>query len=106
MEIFEGVMEADMAKMDGRGRHLYANTRNNPIEDIESHLPLRVSRYELREDVCGAGEWRGGFGSIREFEYLSDGAAAVEGEGHHFSPWGFRGGDDGGVASLNSRESR
>ena len=34
---------------------LYANTRNNPIEDIETHLPLRVSRYELREDSCGAG---------------------------------------------------
>ena len=25
----------------------------------------------------------------------------MEGEGHHFSPWGFRGGNDGGVASLN-----
>jgi N-methylhydantoinase B len=21
---------------------LYANTRNNPVEDIESHIPLRV----------------------------------------------------------------
>ena len=102
MEIFEGSYGGSHGK-DGMDAvdTLYANTRNNPIEDIESHLPLRVSRYELREDVCGAGEWRGGFGSIREFEYLSDGAAAVEGEGHHFSPWGFRGGDDGGVASLN-----
>ena len=102
MEIFEGSYGGRHGK-DGMDAvdTLYANTRNNPIEDIESHLPLRVSRYELREDVCGAGQWRGGFGSIREFEYLSDGAAAVEGEGHHFSPWGFRGGDDGGVASLN-----
>ena len=102
MEIFEGSYGGRHGK-DGMDAvdTLYANTRNNPIEDIESHLPLRVSRYELREDVCGAGEWRGGFGSIREFEYLSDGAAAVEGEGHQFSPWGFRGGDDGGVASLN-----
>ena len=102
MEIFEGSYGGRHGK-DGMDAvdTLYANTRNNPIEDIESHLPLRVSRYELREDVCGAGEWRGGFGSIREFEYLSDGAAAVEGEGHHFSPWGFRGGNDGGVASLN-----
>ena len=102
MEIFEGSYGGRHGK-DGMDAvdTLYANTRNNPIEDIESHLPLRVSRYELREDVCGAGEWRGGFGSVREFEYLSDGAAAVEGEGHHFSPWGFRGGDDGGVASLN-----
>ena len=30
---------------------LYANTRNNPIEDIESHFPLRVTRYELHEDT-------------------------------------------------------
>ena len=29
---------------------LYANTRNNPIEDIESHFPLRVTQYELLED--------------------------------------------------------
>ena len=34
---------------------LYANTRNNPIEDIESHYPLRIRRYELREDVAGRG---------------------------------------------------
>jgi N-methylhydantoinase B len=79
---------------------LYANTRNNPIEDIESHLPLRVCRYELREDACGAGRWRGGLGSIREFEYLSDGGGSVEGEGHRYRPWGFRGGDDGHPSSL------
>jgi len=35
---------------------LYANTRNNPIEDLESHLPLRIERYELRDDVCLAGQ--------------------------------------------------
>ena len=33
---------------------LYANTRNNPIEDIESHYPLRVTRYELNVDTGGA----------------------------------------------------
>ena len=79
---------------------LYANTRNNPIEDMESHLPLRIGRYELRENVCGAGQWRGGLGSIREFTYLADGGAAIEGEGHRFAPWGFNGGDDGQPASL------
>ena len=45
---------------------LYANTRNNPIEDIESHYPLRVTRYELNVDPAGAGRWRGGIGTIRE----------------------------------------
>jgi N-methylhydantoinase B len=101
MEIFEGSYG---------GRHgsdgmdavdtLYANTRNNPIEDIETHLPLRVSRYELREDVVGAGKWRGGLGSVREFEYLADGGASVEGEGHGFAPWGFDGGASGRQAEL------
>ena len=43
---------------------LYANTRNNPIEDIESHFPLRVTQYELLEDRGGAGRWRGGLGSV------------------------------------------
>jgi N-methylhydantoinase B len=79
---------------------LYANTRNNPIEDIESHLPLRVLRYELREDACGAGKWRGGLGSIREFEYLSDGGGSVEGDGHGQRPWGFLGGAPGRPAAL------
>ena len=66
MEIFEG----SYGGRDGRDGMdavdtLYANTRNNPIEDMESHLPLRIGRYELREDQCGAGKWRGGLGSIR-----------------------------------------
>ena len=79
---------------------LYANTRNNPIEDMESHLPLRIGRYELREDVCGAGRWRGGLGSIREFTYLADGGASIEGEGHRFAPWGFDGGLEGQPAAI------
>ena len=101
MEIFEGSYGGRHG-MDGMDAvdTLYANTRNNPIEDIESHLPLRVRRYELREDVCGAGRWRGGLGSVREFEYLDDGGGSVEGEGHGYRPWGFRGGGDGQPASL------
>lgn len=79
---------------------LYANTRNNPIEDVESHLPLRVERYELRENAMAAGRWRGGIGTIREFKMLVDGGFSVEGDGHRFRPWGFDGGIDGHVARL------
>ena len=102
MEIFEGSYGGRYGR-DGMDAvdTLYANTRNNPIEDIESHLPLRVTRYELREDVCGAGKWRGGLGSVREFVYLSDGGASVEGEGHCFAPWGFDGGGAGKGARLD-----
>src|SRR6266478_3482039 len=101
MEIFEGSY-GGRSGLDGMDAvdTLYANTRNNPIEDIESHLPLRVSRYELREDASGAGEWRGGLGSVREFVYLAPGGASVEGEGHVFAPWGFAGGKPGHPAEL------
>jgi N-methylhydantoinase B len=102
MEIFEGSYGGRQGK-DGMDAvdTLYANTRNNPIEDIETHLPLRVLRYELREDVAGAGKWRGGLGSVREFAFLSDGGASVEGEGHRYKPWGFLGGGEGAPAKLD-----
>ena len=102
MEIFEGAY-GGRAGSDGMDAidTLYANTRNNPIEDLESHLPLRIDRYELRTDACPAGKYRGGLGSIREFTYLESGGASIEGEGHAFPPWGFAGGHEGATASLS-----
>jgi len=104
MEILEGSYGGRQG-IDGMDAvdTLYANTRNNPIEDIESHLPLRVSRYELRDQAPAKGKWRGGIGSIREFAFLSNGAFSVEGEGHKYRPWGFDGGADGSTASLSLR---
>ena len=55
---------------------------------------------QLGDAASGAGEWRGGLGSIREFVYLSVGGASVEGEGHEFAPWGFAGGKPGSPAEL------
>jgi N-methylhydantoinase B len=71
---------------------LYANTRNNPVEDIESHIPLRVERYELRENAMAAGQWRSGIGAIQEFTFLDDAGVSLEGDGHAFQPWGVDGG--------------
>jgi N-methylhydantoinase B len=101
MEIFEGSYGGRYGRegMDAVDT-LYANTRNNPIEDIESHLPLRVNRYELREGVVAAGQWRGGVGSVRAFTYLSDGGFSVEGDGQKHRPWGFAGGSDGYPGDL------
>jgi N-methylhydantoinase B len=79
---------------------LYANTRNNPIEDIESHVPLRIDRYELRENAAAPGRWRGGVGSIREVTFLADGAISVESEGHKYPPKGLFGGSDGTPSQL------
>jgi N-methylhydantoinase B len=101
MEIMEGSYGGRFGK-DGMDAvdTLYANTRNNPVEDIESHVPLRVERYELREDAMAPGKWRGGIGTIREFRFLSDAGFSIEGDGHAHAPWGFDGGQDGLTASL------
>jgi N-methylhydantoinase B len=101
IEIFEGSYGGRASK-DGMDSvdTLYANTRNNPIEDIESHVPLRVTRYELREDACGAGKQRGGLNSVKEVEILTDGTISVEGDGHAHAPWGYAGGADGQPSAL------
>jgi len=101
MEIMEGSYGGRFG-LDGMDAvdTLYANTRNNPVEDIESHIPLRIERYELREDAMAPGQWRGGIGTVREFVFLDDAGFSLEGDGHAFEPWGFDGGADGHVASL------
>ena len=101
MEIMEGSY-GGRPGLDGMDAvdTLYANTRNNPIEDLESHIPIRIDRYELREGAMAAGRWRGGIGAIREFTFLDEAGFSLEGEGHAFRPWGFDGGEDGYEASL------
>lgn len=105
MDIMEGSYGGRYGK-DGMDAvdTLYANTRNNPIEDIETHYPLRVNRYELRDTGCAPGKWRGGIGSIREITFLEDGSFSVEADGHKFAPWGFKGGENGTVGELSIRE--
>lgn len=79
---------------------LFANTRNNPIEDIESHYPLRVTRYELVTDRGGPGRWRGGLGSIRDMTFLNDGGMSLEGDGNRFAPPPLFGGRPGHVGEV------
>lgn len=102
MDIMEGSYGGRYGK-DGMDAvdTLYANTRNNPIEDIESHYPLRVDRYELRDNDSAPGKWRGGIGSIREVTFLADGSFSVEADGYKFAPWGFNEGKSGSVGSLS-----
>ncbi len=107
MEILEGSYGGRYS-LDGMDAvdTLYANTRNNPIEDMETHLPLRITRYELRDDAVAAGQWRGGIGTIREFEFLADGGFSIEGEGHKHRPWGHDGGADGFTGRLTLQTGR
>jgi 5-oxoprolinase (ATP-hydrolysing) len=80
---------------------LIANTRNNPIEELEWRFPMRTERYELRDDACAAGQWRGGVGMIRVNRFLVDTIVTCEGDRYESDPpWGIFGGHDGTLASA------
>ncbi len=80
---------------------LIANTRNNPIEELEWRFPMRTERYELRDDACAAGKWRGGIGMVRVNRFLVDTIVTCEGERCETDPpWGIFGGHDGINAST------
>lgn len=87
--------------------NLIANTRNNPIEELEWRFPMRTDRYELRPDGAAAGEFRGGIGIVRENKFLVDTIVTCEGERHESDlPWGVFGGHDGLNASIVKNPGR
>jgi len=79
---------------------LVANTRNNPIEELESHYKIRTERYELRDEPAAPGEWRGGIGIVRENRILADGFVSLQGDRHLEAPLGIFGGSPGQVGTT------
>ena len=71
------------------------NTKNTPIESLETHYPFRVSRYALRVDSGGAGKFPGGDGIQREIEFLAPATLSLMGERRRNQPWGLAGGRPG-----------
>jgi N-methylhydantoinase B len=71
------------------------NTLNTPIEVLESHYPLRICRYALRDGSGGDGKHRGGDGLVREFEFLAPTSVTLLTERRKHAPWGLNGGSDG-----------
>ena len=59
LEVAEGAYGGRYGK-DGMDSvdNLMANTRNNPVEELDMHYPLRNERYELRPEPPAAGQWR------------------------------------------------
>jgi N-methylhydantoinase A/oxoprolinase/acetone carboxylase beta subunit/N-methylhydantoinase B/oxoprolinase/acetone carboxylase alpha subunit len=80
---------------------LIANTRNNPIEELEWRFPMRTERYELRDGYAAPGKWRGGVGIVRVNRFLVDTIVACEGDRFFGDPpWGIFGGHPGQTATL------
>ena len=80
--------------------NLMANTRNNPIEELDLRFPIRCDQYELRPEPAAPGRWRGGIGIIRRNRFLVDGVYSCEGDRQTDPPRGIFGGWDGLVASC------
>ena len=83
------------------------DTYNYSVEVIEARFPLLVRRYALNvEGGSGAGRRRGGFGVIRDYEVLEDGATAYCSFGRtQTPPWGAEGGAPG-TSNLLQVEDR
>ncbi|MBS1879345.1 MAG: hydantoinase B/oxoprolinase family protein [Actinobacteria bacterium] len=79
---------------------LMANTRNNPIEELELRQPMLCERYELRDDPPAAGRWRGGIGSVRRWRFLTKTYVGSEGDRRSDPPRGLFGGEDGRSGSI------
>ncbi|BFM20313.1 hydantoinase B/oxoprolinase family protein [Gilvimarinus japonicus] len=71
------------------------NTLNTPIESLEKHYPVRVTRYQLRPGSGGAGQRAGGDGLLREYEFLAPAQVTLLTERRRYAPWGLAGGQAG-----------
>ena len=63
--------------MNGLIHPISAGIEALPAELMETRMPILKRRFELDNDSGGPGEWRGGLGTIAEYEFLSDGIAVT-----------------------------
>ena len=86
--------------MDAVQCHM-TNTRNAPVEVIESTYPLLIKSYGLVSDSDGPGKFRGGLGMSRQIEVLSEKTTlTVSTDRSKTKPWGVFGGLEGGNSSC------
>ncbi|MEO7402131.1 MAG: hydantoinase B/oxoprolinase family protein [Burkholderiales bacterium] len=93
------------------------NLSNTPVETLEAQHPVRVEAYELIEDSCGAGKWRGGLGIRRSYRVLaSEAFLQLRADRMKFRPYPLAGGEpasparnlleqDGAIKTLPSKMS-
>jgi N-methylhydantoinase B len=71
------------------------NTRNTPIEALESAYPVRVLEYRIAERTGGAGTRRGGDGIVRTYQFLTETTLTLLTERRRRAPYGLHGGKPG-----------
>lgn len=72
------------------------NTRLTDPEVLESRFPVRLRRFEIRQDSGGAGQHHGGNGVTREIEFLLPmEVALITQRRSEYTPYGLNGGCNG-----------
>jgi N-methylhydantoinase B/oxoprolinase/acetone carboxylase alpha subunit len=72
------------------------NSMNISVEALAMDGPIRIHRFGLRRDSGGVGEFRGGLGIVREYEFLADDISfTYRGERHYTAASGAGGGGPG-----------
>ena len=79
---------------DGIHSHM-TNTRITDAEVLESRLPIRLVRFALRENSAGQGEYCGGQGLVREFQFLRTLTVSLLTGRRLTAPYGVAGGQNG-----------
>lgn len=94
VETYGGGYGATVHADGASGVHTHmTNTRNAPVEVIETTMPLVVERYGLVPNSEGPGLHRGGFGIARTFRVTSDNVACnLSSDRAKIGPWGLNGG--------------
>jgi N-methylhydantoinase B len=67
---------------------------------------MRINRYELAPDSGGAGEHRGGNGTVREYEFLQKTTVQLVNERFQFGPYGLAGGERGQTGAAEHISDR
>lgn len=82
------------------------NTRNTPIEVMESSYPVRIKQYAIRKNSGGEGLHKGGDGLIRKIEFLNAANVTLLTERRLHPPWGLNDAGAGkqGQNLLNEKE--
>ena len=71
-----------------------------PIEVFESKYPIQILSYGIRQDSGGAGKYRGGNGTFREYLILADSDLFLWFERSKTTGWGIFGGESGAAPNV------
>src|SRR5260370_26585826 len=102
-----GVGWGARATADGTDAVYFVAQENYPVEFLELGYPVRLRTYGILTDSCGAGQYRGGCGIVREYDILAEEAVlAIRIDGVKNPPRGIAGGLAGGGCPAGGHPPR